>query len=179
MKSVKLLAPALLVLVVFAGALAAQTNPEQPRFSVTIKALKSEVTLGSDIDIAITTTNLTDETLIFQFGRHGNVADGFEYDVRDEQGAPVAKHEEHRTKHLANGEIWHIPSPTGRSMLGRIRPGESSGRYSTISDIYKFDHPGKYTIQVSQKESGSLVPIYSNTITVTVVIPAPAADAAK
>ncbi len=47
--------------------------------------------------------------------------------------------------------------------------------YSTISDEYNFDHPGKYTIRVwkpatmGTPEKPELNRIYSNTITVTVL----------
>lgn len=170
MKSMKLLASALLGFVVFSVPLSAQTNPENPKFTLTIKADHSEVTLGSDIDISITIKNISDEPLRFLFASHGDVADGDQYDVWDEKGAPVAKYPEHRTAQLPNGETWHIPTPpSGPSGLGGIRPGESVEEGSTVSEIYRFDHPGKYTIQVSRKESWSPSPIYSNIITITVL----------
>jgi len=178
MKSMKMLAIAPLVLFVFAGVGDGQTNPEPPRFSLTIKAVKPEVTLGSDIDIAITTMNLTDNFLDFQFGNQGNVAIGYKYIVLDEKGVPVTKYGQ-RTKTLPNGGIWHIPSPPGKSMSGGIPPGDSSLQSSKISDLYKFDHPGKYTIQVSRAEESSPTPVYSNIITITVVDADSAPDAAK
>jgi hypothetical protein len=175
MKSMKMVVFSLLGFVVFCGTLNAQTNPENPKFSLTIKTFKPEVTLGSAIDIAVTTTNISDETLIFQFGNHGNVAVAYQYDVRDEKGAPVAKYGQ-RYLHFPNGETVPYPSLPGRSMLGGIRPGESTEEGSMVSDIYNFDHPGKYTIQVSRKESWSPSPVYSNIITIIVVAPQPTSD---
>jgi hypothetical protein len=174
----KMIAFAPLVLVFVMGALGAQTNPENQRFTLTIKAVKPEVTQGSDIDIAITTTNLTDKFLEFQFGNQGNVAIGFEYYVLDEKGAPVAKYGT-RYLHFPDGQTVPYPKPPGKSMPGGIPPGQSSQGGSKISDLYNFDHPGKYTIQVSQTEESSTTPVYSNIITVTVVAPDPAPDAAK
>jgi len=178
MKFMKTLAFVSLVLVVFAGALTGQTNPENPKFTVTIKAIMPEVTLGSDIDIAITTTNISEEPLSFLFGNRGNVAIGFEYIVLDEKGAPVAKHGT-RYLHFPDGQTVPYPTPPGKSMSGGISPGKSSQGGSKVSDLYNFDHPGKYTIQVSQKEESSPTPVYSNTITITVVTPDPAPNAAK
>jgi hypothetical protein len=57
--------------------------------------------------------------------------------------------------------------------------------YSTISDDYNFDHPGKYTIRVwkpatkGTPEKPELNRVYSNTITITVVAPETPADAPK
>ena len=168
----------LLIFSVLIGALKGQTNQENPKFSVSVKAAKPEVTLGADIDIAITTTNLTEKFLTFLFARQGNVAVGFEYFVLDEKGAPVAKYGT-RYLQLPSGETVPYPPLPGKSMLGGIPPKENSQEGSRISDLYNFDHPGKYTIQVSRKEESSSTPVYSNIITVTVLAPEPAPDAAK
>ncbi len=176
MKSMKMLASALLGFVVFAAPINAQTNPDGPKFTLTIRAYQSEVTLGSQFGIAITIRNISDESLSFRFARHGAVADGDQYEVRDENGKRVARFGEERTAQLPNGGTWHIPAgPVGPSGVGWIRPGESTEEGSMISDDYNFDHPGKYTIQVSRKESWSPTPIYSNIITITVVEPKPVA----
>jgi hypothetical protein len=174
----KTLAFVSLVLFAFAAALAGQSNSEKPTFTLEIKAAKPEVTLGSDIDLAITTRNISEKPLTFLFGNQGNVAVGFEYFVLDEKGAPVAKF---ATKYLSfpDGQTVPYPKPPGKSMSGGIPPGDSSYEGSKISDIYNFDHPGKYTIQVSRREQSSPTPVYSNTITITVVAPDPAPDAAK
>jgi hypothetical protein len=169
MKLMKGLAFALLPPVVIVSALIAQTNPENPKFTLTIKAYKSEVTLGSDIGIAITVRSISDENFTYLFGNQGNVADGYEYDVRDEKGVPVAMYGK-RTLHLPNGETLQYPRPPGRSFVGGMRPGDSYEQGSTISDIFQFDHPGKYTIQVSRKESWMPSPVYSNIITITVLL---------
>ncbi|MGB9408823.1 MAG: hypothetical protein WCA89_14900 [Terracidiphilus sp.] len=166
----KMLASALLGFVVFAFPINAQTNPENPKFTLTIKAYHSEVTLGSQFGIAITIRNISDKSLSFRFARHGAMADGDQYDVRENNGKQVARYGEQRTVQHPNGETWHIPAgPVGPSGVGWIRPGESTEEASMISDDYNFDHPGKYTIQVSRKESWSPSPIYSNIITITVL----------
>jgi hypothetical protein len=178
MKSMKILASALLVLVVFACTLHGQTNPVSPKFTLVIKAYKSEVALGSEIGIAITVKSISDEKFTYLFGNQGNVADGYEYDVRDEKGVPVARYGK-RVLQLPNGETLQYPRPPGRSFVGEMRPGDSYEQGSTVSDIFQFDHPGKYTIQVSRKESWSPSPVYSNIITVTVLAPEPQAAESK
>ena len=67
---VKILAFALLATVVIICACAAQTNPDTPKFSLTITADKSEVTLGSDIEVGIKITNISEEPLNFIFGNN-------------------------------------------------------------------------------------------------------------
>jgi hypothetical protein len=169
-KLLNVLAFALLAPFVFASVLAAQTGPEPPKLSIVISAEQPEVLLGSDIVIAITITNISDEGIGIECGNHGNVQDGYQYDLRDEQGTKVPK------MVYNDGR----PSrPPGNPMPGGcgIKPGGFMKVYSTISDDYNFDHPGKYTIRVwkpatrgtpDKPESNR---VYSNTITITVVEP--------
>jgi hypothetical protein len=85
------------------------------------------------------------------------VASGYQYEVRDEQGAMAAKVV---PRHLV-----------GRSGQGILKPGNSIESGTWISAVYQFDRPGKYTIQVSRKEPGMPL-VQSNIITIT-VLPAP------
>jgi hypothetical protein len=150
----------------FVSVLSAQTNPDTPKFSLTITADKPEVTLGTDINIGIKITNISEEPLNFIFGNRGNVAIGYQYDVRDEQGAVVAK------RAVRQDPVFHLPSKLpGSTLRGVIQPGKSIGEATTISDVYQFDRPGTYTIQVSRKEPGMPL-VQSNIITIT-VLPAP------
>jgi hypothetical protein len=151
---------ALLGSVVVAGALNAQTNPENQKFKLNIHAVKPVVALGSDVDIEIELTNTSDHPLTFEFGRSGNVATGYRYDVRDEQGEAVPK--------VAHHDPLEPSRPPGRSGKGEIQSGKSIGEAARISDVFQFDHPGKYTIQVSRVVPSSPT-IRSNIITVTVL----------
>jgi hypothetical protein len=163
MKLMKTLAFALLAPVVIMCAFAAQTNPDTPKFSLTITTDNSEVALGTDINIGIKITNISEEPLNFIFGNRGNVAIGYQYDVRDEQGAVVAK------RAVRQDPVFHLPSKLpGSTLRGVIQPGKSIGEATTISDVYQFDRPGTYTIQVSRKEPGMPL-VKSNIITITVV----------
>jgi hypothetical protein len=152
----------------FLNVLTAQLVSETPKFSLAIKAEKSEVVLGSDVAIRITITNISEETLTLSAGYHGNLPDGYQYEVRDEQGtlnARVGK----RYHKLLNGETVQLPSRlSGSSRMGGLQPGKSIEDSATVSDVYQFNSPGKYTIQASRKLPGKPV-VRSNIITITVV----------
>jgi hypothetical protein len=133
---------ALLSPVLFAGALAAQTNREPSKFTIAVRADKSEINLGSDITIAITITNISEEEISIGCGYHGNMPDGYQYDMQDERGTKVPKV-------LSQDPLRPIRVP-GNPMPGGcgIKPGKSMENHATISDNYNFNHPGKYTIRV-------------------------------
>jgi hypothetical protein len=164
--SMKVLALAFFSPVLFTVALAAQANPETAKFTIVISAEKPEVTPGTNVIIWMTTTNISDELIPLEFGGHGNMPDGFHYDIRNEQGGEVAK--------AVYNDIR--PSrPSGSRRSGQLAPGKSKKDRAIISDGYSFDHPGKYTIRVwipatrdtpEKPESGR---VYSNTITITIV----------
>jgi len=177
----KALAFALLAPILSSSILSAQTNPEPPKFTILIRADKPEVTLGSDIAIAIKITNISAESLTFSFGYHGRMPDSYQFDMQDEQGVTVAKFGP-RYRQLPNGNMFRLPDrPAGSMRWGGIEPGKSVEEHATISDDYNFDHPGKYTIRVWEPatkgtpEKPELNRVYSNTITVTVLPATPAA----
>jgi len=174
-KYMNVLAFVLMAPFVFASALAAQTNPEPPKFTLVISADKPEVTLSSDIAIAITITNISAESLTFSFGYHGRMPDGYQFDIQDEQGVTVSKFGP-RYRQLPNGNMFRLPDrPAGSMRWGGIEPGKSVKVHATISDDYNFDHPGKYTIRVwkpaakGTPEKPELNRVSSNTITITVL----------
>jgi hypothetical protein len=142
-----------------------------------IRALDTEVVLGSAIDIEIKITNTSEEVLAMPFGNHGGLPDGYKWDVRTEQDGPVAKLAA-RTDQLPDGQTWRVPPhPAGSILNGQLEPGKTITQGARINNAYKFDHPGNYTIQVSRTVPGSPT-VYSNTITIT-VLPKPEADEPK
>jgi len=156
-------------------ALSAQTSPENPKFTLSLSAAKSEVHVGDNIEILIKITNISENALNIDFGYRGNVTKGYQYEVRDEQGEMVVKVGE-RYIQLPNGETLQLPTRhPGTARPGQLRPGESFTGSTRISDDYNFDHPGKYTIRVwkpatmGTPEKPELNRVYSNTITITVV----------
>lgn len=182
-KFMKVLVLALLVLVVSVCVLNAQTNPEPPKFTIVISADKPEVTLGADITIAITITNISEEEIGIACGNWGRVQAGYQYDMQDEQDAAVARFGP-RYRKMPDGFMFRLPDrDPGSIMPGGcgIKPGGFMKVDSTISDEYNFGHPGKYTIRVwkpakkGTPEKPELNRVYSNTITITVVAPEPEA----
>jgi len=181
----KVLTLVFLAQILFAGALVAQSSPEAAKFTIVISADKPEVTLGADITIAITITNISEEEIVIACGNRGRVPDGYQFEMRDEQGTAVARFGP-RYRKMPDGSIFRLPdSYPGNVMLGGcgIKPGGFMKVDSTISNEYNFDHPGKYTIRVwkpatmGTPEKPELNRIYSNTITITVVEPAAPTDA--
>jgi len=156
-----------------ASAVDAQSNQETPKFSLAIRAGQSEVALGSDIDLYLTLTNTSQESLLISYSYGRGFPSGFHCDLRDGQGELVPRIGK-RYKQFPNGDRMEIPPPPYSVIPGggKIQPGESIKEFVKISNIYQFDHPGKYTIQVSRKESWSPT-VYSNIITVTVAGGAP------
>jgi hypothetical protein len=164
-KSMKVMTLAFLAQVLFAGLLFAQTNPEKPKFTIIIRAGNPEVISGSNVEIWIKTTNISEELIPMQFGEHGNLPDGFRYDIRDEQGAEVAK--------TVFNDIRPSRGP-GSHRPGQLAPGESTEARALISDVYPLDRPGKYTIRawmraVDVLDDSESNRVYSNTITITVL----------
>jgi hypothetical protein len=164
-KSMNVLIFAFLATALFASALFAQTNPEPPKFTIVIRAEKPEVNLGTNVIIWITRTNISEEPIRMEFGGHGNMPDGFHYDIRDEQGAEVAK--------TVFNDIRPSRGP-GSHRPGQLAPGESTEARALISDVYPLDRPGKYTIRawmraVDVLDDSESNRVYSNTITITVL----------
>ncbi|MGH9591296.1 MAG: hypothetical protein ACRD25_12935, partial [Terracidiphilus sp.] len=137
-----------------------KTNMQEPSFSLEINADKPVIDLGSPVWIMITITNVSDQTIHFGFGRSGNEAIGFKYDVRNEEGQSLKRVEHHGDNRPR--------LPPGSTLSGILQPRKSLGESTMLSDIYELDQPGKYTVQVSRKEPGMAI-IRSNTITITVV----------
>jgi hypothetical protein len=168
-KYMNVLALALMAPFVFAAALAAQTNPEPPKFTLVVNAEKPDVPLGADIVITITITNISEEGISIGCGYHGNVQEGYQYEIRDEQGIEVPK--------IVNKDSFRPTRSPGNPRPGGcgIKPGGFMKVYSTISEDYNFDHPGKYTIRVwkpatkGTPEKPELNRVSSNTITITVL----------
>jgi hypothetical protein len=174
-KLMKALMFAFIASTLFVVSLAAQANPEKPKFTISIRSENPEVISGSNIDIWMTTTNISDEVIRVQFGYHGNMPDDFYYDIRDEQGAGVAK--------TVYNDIRPSRGP-GSTRPGYLEPGKSAEARARVSDIYAFDRLGKYTIRVWRRAANVMDDsesnrVYSNTITITVLAADPAPDTAK
>ena len=101
------------------------------------------------------------------FEHNGGLAEGYKYEVHDEKGEQVPLIE-HPPTQLSNGTALITPSrATGSTILGEIKPGKYILEGSILSDRFRFDRPGRYTIRVSRSPTWSPT-VYSNMITITV-----------
>lgn len=169
-KLMKKITFALLAPAAFVVALSAQSGSESPNLMIVINTEKPAVTLGSEIVITIRVTNISMEGVsMTSCAYHGNMPEGYHYDLRDEQGAAVPK--------IINQDPLRPTRPPGNPMPGGcgIKPGKSLEESATLSDEFNFDRPGKYTIRVwkpattGTPEGSQSNRVYSNAITVTVL----------
>lgn len=149
--------------------------PQGPKFTIDVNAVNPVIQLGSDVLVDVSVTNISEKPIpIPVLGWHGTLIDSIRYDVRDDRGAPVARYVQRYAK-LSNGKTFPIPTRLPGSFNGgstEIMPGKSDEiqHEGRISEVYSFDHLGKYTVQASIKAPG-MPAVHSNTITITVVAP--------
>jgi hypothetical protein len=140
-------------------------NPPQsaPSFTLTISTKTTEFRVGSRVSIDVVMQNITKHTIDHSdwYSDAGEMS--FSCDVRDEDGKSIEK--------IAH---QHPELDTPSYYWGAVPPGESIASKLRISRLYKFDKPGKYTIQVSRPDpdfpdvNGKPALIKSNTITITI-----------
>jgi len=148
---------AFFVPVVSTNILSAQTNPDKPKFSLTITQKSA---LGSDIVIGINITNISGESIITTYGHPGDLPQDYEYNVRDERGIKLEEQSDAR----------HIYETTKPEQI-EMKPGQGMDTTVEITDYFLFGHSGKYTIQISRKEPG--MPKVDSNILVVNLIDAP------
>jgi len=123
----------------------------------------SEFSVGSKVRVTVKMTNITDHA-IDHSGYYSDAGDmAYSYDVRDEDGQPAAKIVYEHPERVMPSPFW-----------SDIPPGESDLDQLRLNMVYKFDRPGKYTVQVFRHdpdcldENGKPVVVKSNTITITI-----------
>ena len=154
---------AFLSLAALPGFLVAQVQPVNPKFSLKLSERKPENYKGKHIWLVIEMTNTSDEVLDCSSFVETNTHDhGFLYAVRGPDGNPAEK------VLPSHPEIVGI---VGGNYPCSIDPGKSKKSDIAINEIYHFDQPGDYTIQVSRlaEKRPDEGYINSNTIVVTVL----------
>jgi hypothetical protein len=158
---------ALLLSVLTTIAFASQPRGETPQFTLTISA-PQRIVLGENVVIEIKIANTSEAPESFVFEHHGGLAEGYKYEVLNEEGEQVPL-VEHPPTRFPDGSVLIAPSRApGSTMLGEIKPGKYILEASILSDRFRFDRPGTYTIRVSRAPSWS-PRVYSNMITVRIV----------
>jgi hypothetical protein len=148
-------------------------NDTYPTFSLTLTSgtrnkIMSEYRVGDDMWLTIVQTNLTNHDIDCSSVWGG--IDRNEYEATDEDGKPAVRY------HRGTESYTHLCIlPAGARLPDEV----------LINRVFKLNRPGKYTIRVSRQEpfvkdeKGEPPVIWSNPITITVLAPEPAPDAAK
>jgi hypothetical protein len=151
-----------LLLAALPGFLAAQNQPENPKFSLKLNELRPKSYLGKDIWITIVMTNISEQVIdCSSFIETNTLNHSFRYDVRDAQGNATEK-----VVQSSHPEI----GIAGRSYPCSLEPGKSKKWDVAINEVYHLDSAGDYTIQVSRLAETKPADGYikSNTLTITV-----------
>jgi hypothetical protein len=125
--------------------------------------VSSEFRVGSKVRVTVKMTNITDHAIDHSgaFSDAGDMA--YSYDVRDEDGKPAARIVSDHPERVMPSPFW-----------SDIPPGDSNLDQLRLNLVYKFDRPGKYTVQVSRHdpdcldENGKPVVVKSNIVTITI-----------
>ena len=138
-----------------------------PSFTLSIRGgdvdgPRYEFRVGSMVVVMISMTNVTNHDIDYSgYFRHLN--EQFSYLVWDEDGKPAEKISFGDPDRSTSSPFW-----------SGISPGKTETYEADLEQIYKFDRPGKYKVQVSRPdgdyldEKGKPVVVKSNTITITI-----------
>jgi hypothetical protein len=153
---------AILAAVVFM-AMCATAQSTNPAFTLNLGTKKIEVRASDDVWIKIVQTNVSNHRIDCKYTGGNAVNRQYRYEVTDEDGNPAEK----------VVPSAHVPPP-GDYMQCELDPGESNTNTICLSNVFKLDRPGKYTVQVwrddpdTKDSEGNPTKVYSNTITITI-----------
>lgn len=153
--------------VVTAVAYGSQLNELTPSFTLAISAPQTIVE-GERVELEIKITNTAPVAEHFVFTHYGGVAQEYEYEVHDQKGkqVPLIEHPPTRRR---DGSVLITPSRApGSTMVGDIQAGKFILEGSALSDRFRLDRRGTYTVRVSRAPDWS-PRVYSNLITITIV----------
>jgi len=151
----------LLSLLMLGATILAYPQTAQQPFTLKLSAVKSQVSIGDQIEIRIVMTNTSDHPIDCTRTSSNGLDRNYRYDVSYE-GQPAPKI---IRKHPEIGEEFS-------TWPCIIKPGESaSSAGGLISVLYDFNRPGEYTIQVERPAvfAPNNPYIKSNTITIAVL----------
>jgi hypothetical protein len=138
-----------------------------PSFTLSIRGgddagTRYEFKVGSMVAITISMTNVTNHDIDYS-GRFWHLDSSYNYLVWDEDGKPAEKISFGDPDRSTSSPFW-----------SGISPGKTKTYEADLEQIYKFDRPGKYTVQVSRPDddyfdgNGKPVVVKSNIITITI-----------
>lgn len=125
------------------SALSSYAQSKEAPYTLILSAKTYEFRAGTDVKINIVQTNISKETVECTYRGSGGVNHEYHYDVRDEDG------------NLAEKAVrpYMDVEPNDIHECG-LEPGENSTNTIKLSRVYKFDRPGKYTVQVYRYYTG-------------------------
>lgn len=134
-----------------------------PSFTLNLGPKKAEIRTGEDVWIKIIQTNTSSHRVSCAYSGGNAVNTRYSYEVSYEDGKPA-------------GKVTKSPDvpPPDDYMQCEIDPGESNTNTICVSNVFAFDKPGKYTVQVwrldpdTKDSQGNPAKVYSNTITITI-----------
>jgi hypothetical protein len=142
----------------FLAAVFAQS--QEPRFSLTISAERTETKVGSEVKVNTTLTNLSTQAVTLEFT---SPLCNYGVEVRNSAGTLAADTELKKSSDCAN-------QVSGRDIIVTLQPHQSQKETIPVSALSDMSQPGKYSAQVTwqtPKELGGMV-VKSNVITVAV-----------
>jgi dipeptidyl aminopeptidase/acylaminoacyl peptidase len=133
-------------------------------FSIAISAPEDEVQIGSDARVVITLKNLsTRQILIARHTGTNNPEFSYRIQVRNAEGREVEESAYGRGTHDAKVQEEE------RRTVDYVQPGGVSVQTAHIGKLFNLKRPGRYTVQVSRKDSVSGATAKSNEITLNIV----------
>jgi hypothetical protein len=139
-----------------------------PSFTLSIRGgddagTRYEFKVGSIVAITISMINITNHDIDYSSHFWHGLIGNYNYLVWDEDEKPAEKKSFGDPDRSTSSQYWSA-----------ISHGETETYEADLEQIYKFDRPGKYTVQVSRPdddyldENGKPVVVKSNIITITI-----------
>jgi hypothetical protein len=139
----------------------------QPRYSLTISAMKTTVKAGSELRVKIVQENTTAKDQMFWIenvaGLHGEYLYLIDLLQLDGKKTPRSKY----FREVRDEADNFMPGTASNGAFIWKKPGEVIVSSIDLNELYEL-RPGKYTVRVFQKDDVDKVTVTSNIITVTV-----------
>jgi hypothetical protein len=139
-----------------------RTGAGHASFSITISAPNDEVQLGSDAQVNIALTNLSDRQILFAH-RPGRNNPEFSYtiEVRNAAGRVVGE--------TVSGREARLRQQTESRTVEYVQPGMAAVQTAHIARLVNLGRPGRYRVRVSRTDPVSHAVVRSNEVTLNVV----------
>ena len=131
--------------------------------SIAISGPPGEVRVGADVPVTITLKNVSDRQILFAHKPGQDSAEfSYEVEVKNETGRvvpPTAYGREAREAKRRQEEV---------STVDYLQPGGTTVQTMHLQKVVSFSRPGRYTVQVSRRDSAKGARVLSNVISITV-----------